>query len=231
LAMSILVYAFLAGSLSPPSTNGLNGLHDNYHLLLQTSAGLQSAPASRDASQAVMAYAYLKLQQSAIGRRRLVRVAEQTRIDLETAFQQNPQVSGRDVRQSLAKVPLDTIVPLGLVAMTAFGSNLIQPAGVVLWVIAILLAWMMRTGPILRASGVLVQGPDGRPASRFRSAARNGVAWLPFLLFCLAPVDDNQPVSLVPLMQVTAFMISLSTLFRPDAGIPDVIADTIITLR
>jgi hypothetical protein len=117
--------------------------------------------------------------------------------------------------------------------------------------LAVLGSWL-RGGPVFRFLGIEVRRVDGRPASRWRCAWRNVVAWLPLIFFnAFVPMfmfmDTSEPqagtMSLVfaLLMMLTACgggcvqVLALGgvvySVARPRRGIQDVFAGTCLVPR
>ena len=95
---------------------------------------------------------------------------------------------------------------------------------------AIFFAVLLSGGLALRISGLVLQTSQGLPAGRLRSLVRALVVWGPFP--ALFPAFGLNPLaSMVPLWMMAAIAAIEAvgfgyTLFRPDRGLPDLIAGT-----
>jgi hypothetical protein len=86
----------------------------------------------------------------------------------------NPRAMGRGIAGRVSRIPVKPVV-LGLA-----GYLLIWPAVWVVW------AFMTRGGLSLRITGLQLVQANGRPAARWRCAARAVLVWLPPLLILVA---------------------------------------------
>lgn len=138
--------------------------------------------------------------------------------------------------------------------VAAFLLNMsLLPISVFVFVLASLVATglggILSGGPAFRLSGVLVRkNKTLEPASRFRCAFRNWVAWLPMIMggVCVAVItqqaallsqenselEQNIPIVIVAaligllLIFMTIIVGAVYSIIRPSRGLPDVVAGT-----